>query len=438
MMNKNIFCVGFASIVLLLNVNINAQQKLSIKEAISIALKNNYDILVAKGDMEISGNNYSLGNAGLLPKVDVSGSVTKTVNNTKQEFSDGTSSENSDVTSNYMSGGISLSWTLFDGMKMFISLSKLKELQELGQIKLRTQIESSISDVIRTYFDIVKQKYNFQVAKEAIAVSEERTRITEEKFTVGSASKLDVLRAKADLNADKSNLLTQEAALNSLKTYLNGLLARSIADDFDVDEGMDIKEGLLYNKLKEAAFTNNSEILQAEKNKAAASYDIDFTRGDYFPKITFNTGYNYSNTGYPNGSQTRYTSNGYNYGLSLSWNLFNGFNTQLQYQNAIISLDKNELRLLQAKSNVEANLLIAYKNYTKNLEILKLEEENVTISKENLDLAIEQLKLGSLSPIEFRDVQRNYVTAQSRLSTAMFNAKMSERDLLKQSGALIQ
>ena len=87
---------------------------------------------------------------------------------------------------------------------------------------------------------------------------------------------------------------------------------------------------------------------------------------------------------------------------------------------------------------VESNLIIAFKNYEKNNEILALESENVSVAKENLDLAIEQIRLGSISPIEFRDVQKNYITAQSRLSSAQFNAKMSERDLLKQSGSLIK
>jgi len=130
-------------------------------------------------------------------------------------------------------------------------------------------------------------------------------------------------------------------------------------------------------------------------------------------------------------------SNGYNYGLSLSWNIFNGFNSLLTYQNALITLDKNEIALQSTKNEVESSLLISFKNYEKNLEILNLEEENVSVAKENLDLALEELRLGSLSPLEFREVQKSYTEAQSRLSSARFTAKMSEKDLLKQSGELL-
>lgn len=412
------------------------QQKLSLKDAIGIALKNNYDIKLAQSDLEISDKNFSLGNAGFLPKLDVTGSLSKTVTTTKQEYSTGQSVDKTNSNSTSTLGGIALTWTLFDGFKMFTSYSKLREYKELGEVKLRSQIENSLSDLIKTYYDIARQKYNLRVAQESIDISAERLRLAEERFSVGSSSQLDVLRAKVDLNADKSNFLTQEVVLNGLKVVLNSLLARTESTEFDVDETIDIKLGLQFDQLKESTFSNNADLQQAVKNKNLSSYDITLSRADYFPKISLSGGYNYSNLQADAGFFKSNSSSGYNYGLNLSWNLFNGFTTQLAYETALITADKNETKFQQIKNLVISNLMIAFQYYQKNLEILKLEEENVSVSKENLDLAIEQLKLGSLSPIEFRDVQKNYITAQSRLSSARYTAKMSEKDLLKQSGLL--
>jgi outer membrane protein TolC len=413
------------------------QQRLSINEAIKIALEKNYDINLAKSDAEISSNNFSLGNAGILPRVDVTGSQTKTVTNTKQEYADGSSVDKGDASSNSTNAGIALSWTLFDGFKMFTSYAKLREYKELGEINLRNQIENSISSVIQTYYNVVVQKYLYRVAKESITISEERVKLAEEKLSVGSASQLDVLRAKVDLNADKSNLLAQEVTLSSLKVILNRLLSREVSDDFDVDDTIDIKGGLSFDQLKAAAIKNNADVLQSEKNKILSSYDVGLTKSDYYPKISLTGGYTYFKSQSDANLVKSSRSYGYNYGLNLSWNLFIGFTTRLQYENALIALDKNDIKLRQSISVLESNMLIAYKNYEKNLEILKLEEENVSVAKENLDLALEQLKIGLLSPIEFRDVQKNYTTAQSRLSSARYTAKMSEKDLLKLSGILL-
>ena len=410
---------------------------LRMKEAINIALKNNYDILLAKNDAAISDNNYSLGNAGFLPRIDVSGSKTKTVTNTKQEYSDGRTVDKTGAGSNSTNASVALTWTIFDGLKMFTSYSKLSEFKELGEINLRAQIESSVSDVIQTYYDIVQQKYNYQVAKESVEISEERVRLIQDKLSVGSASNLDLLRAKVDLNADKSNMLAQEVSLSSLKVGLNGLLARNAAIDFDVEDTIEIKKGLTFNQLKQKAFENNTDLLASEKNKTISSLDVSLSRSDFFPRISLNGGYTYQNSAADASLVKSNKSNGYNYGLSLSWNIFNGFNSLLTYQNALITLDKNEIALQSTKNEVESSLLISFKNYEKNLEILNLEEENVSVAKENLDLALEELRLGSLSPLEFREVQKSYTEAQSRLSSARFTAKMSEKDLLKQSGELL-
>jgi outer membrane protein len=416
-----------------------AQQKLSLKDAISIALQNNYDIRMAKNDAEISNNNFSIGNAGFLPKVDATGSTTRTVTATKQDYNNGQPSvDKSGSGSNAQSASATLTWTLFDGFKMFINYSRLREYKELGDVKLRAQIEESVSSIIKTYYDLVRQKYNYKAAEESISISEQRAKLTEEKYSVGSASKLDVLRAQVDLNTDKSNLLTQEVALNSLKVYMNQLLGRSISTEVDVEDVFDIRSGLSFDETKELSFKNNSDILQIEKTRNISEKDINLSRGDYFPRINLTTGYSYSNSVSDAGLFKTNQNYGYNYGINFSWNLFNGFNTKLQQQNAEITFDKNEIALQQTKAYVESIVVIAFQNYQKNLEILKLEEENVSVAKENVDLAIEQMRLGTISPIEFRDVQKNYVDAQSRLSSAKFNAKVSESDLLKQSGQLLQ
>lgn len=432
---KNFLAVG---IIILTAAQIFPQQKLTLKEAIDIALKNNYDILLAKNDAAISDNNYSLGNAGFLPKIDVTGSQTKTVTNTKQEYSDGRTVDKTGAGSNSTNAAIALTWTIFDGLKMFTTYSKLNEYKELGEIKLRGQIETSVSEVIKTYYNIVQQKYNYRVAKESVEISEERLKLIQDKLSVGSASNLDMLRAKVDLNADKSSMLSQEALLSSLKVGLNGLLARRAEIDFEVDDLIEIQKGLTFEQLKLSAYNNNIDILTAEKNKIISSLDVNLSRSDYFPKISLNGGYTYQNSAADANLVKSNKSNGYNYGLSLSWNIFNGFNSHLLFQNALISLDKSEINILATKNEIESALLISFKNYEKNLEILSLEEENVSVAKENLDLAFEELKLGSFSPLEFREVQKSYAAAQSRLSTARYTAKMSEKDLLKQSGVLLQ
>jgi outer membrane protein TolC len=423
---------------MLFSVQAFSQQKISLKEAIAITLQNNYDIRIAKSDADIADNNFSLGSAGFLPKLDLTASQTKTTTSTQQEYSSGSSVDKPGAKTTTTNAGVALTWTLFDGLKMFTNYSKLREYKELGEMKLRAQLENSIADVIDNYYEIVKQIYILNAAKETVQISEERVKLTADKVEIGSASRFDLLRAKTDLNSDKSAMLSQEVILSNLKVAFNNLLARNAAIDFSVDENFEVKDGYVYDELKEMAFRNNIDLLQAEKSKTLSKLDVSLSKADYFPKLNLNSGFTYSNAEYEVGIYKKNTSTGLSYGLSLSWNLFNGFTTQRDYENALITLDKNELKIQSVKLSLETNLLIAYKNFVKNIEILKLEEENVSVAKENLDLALEEWKVGTLSAIDFRDVQNNYLSAQSRLYTAYYSAKISERDLLKQSGILMQ
>lgn len=435
-MNSLIRKYFFISFSLILSLN--AQTKLTLNDAIKIALERNYDIQLAKNDALLSENNYSIGSAGFLPKVDLSASRSRTINNTKQEYSSGQSVDKKNAGSNSTNANISLSWTIFDGLRMFTTLSKLKEYKELGDINFRKQVEATVYDVIKNYFDIIKQKQIYKSALENVSVSEERLKIVNEKFDVGSASKFDVLRAQVDLNSDKSNLLNQEIILNNLKITLNNLLSNNPNTDFDVEDSITVDDGLSFEKIRDIANEKNIFLQQAEKLKLISSYDVNSTISDFLPKVTLNTGYSYLKSIADAGLVKSNLSYGYNYGINFSWNIFNGFNSLIAYQNAKINFDKNVIYLEALKNDIESSLLTSYKVYKKNLELLNFEKMNLDVAKENLDLAFEQLKLGAISQIDFREVQKNYLSAQSRLITALYNAKISETDLLKQSGLIIK
>ena len=66
-----------------------AQENLSLTQAIDIALKNNYSITISKNDVEIATNNNKIGNAGMLPSIDLNGAPSKSINNTRQNNANG-------------------------------------------------------------------------------------------------------------------------------------------------------------------------------------------------------------------------------------------------------------------------------------------------------------------------------------------------------------
>jgi outer membrane protein len=414
-----------------------SQELLTPEDAIKIALKNNFSINIAKNEAEVASNNSTIGNAGMLPSLDANGSYSKTVNNTTQEYYDGRRVERNGAKSSTLSAGIALNWTIFDGLKMFTSLDRLKSLKEVGELNFKSQVESDISDIIITYHDIVRLNEVIKVIQSNILISEARVKIAGDKMQVGSGSKFDLRQAQVDLNEDKSSLLREELNLSQSKISLNTLFGLKANNDFKVIDTITLKGDLKYEDILPLAMEKNSQLRIASENKTISELNINLLRSEIFPQISLSAGYNYTKSESEAGLLQINRNNGFNYGITASLNLFNGLTTRLNIENAQIELKNNELSYKEAEQSVEANLSNAFNRYENSRKIIELENENLTSAEENLDIALERLRLGNITPLEFRETQINLVNAKSKLVEAQYEAKTAETDLLRISGQLV-
>jgi len=416
----------------------NAQDILSPQDAVAIGLKNNYSINIAKNSRDIAENNASLGNAGVLPTLDATGSASRSVNSTTQKYSNGASVDVTGAVSKNYSAGVNLNWTIFDGLKMFASLDQLKELEKVGESNYKLTVEQNINDILSTYYDIVRQEQVLEATQRSVAISEERLKLMQSKKDVGTASKFDVLRAQVDLNGDKSSLMNQELTLQQAKTKLNQLLGRDVKTEFDVIDTIDVKTDLSYSDLFSITMQKNNQLLLARQNKNVAEAQLRLERGDLFPVISLNLGYNYSRSESGAGFFVSSNTTGITYGVSATLNLFDGLNTRRKIENAEVSIESSELAFKQTQDQVKADFVNTYLKYKNSLQLVKLESENYKAAEENAGIALEKLKVGSITPVDFRQVQLDLMNAKSRLLSAEYDAKTSETDLLQISGQLVK
>lgn len=424
----NLFIILFAT------YNI-AQEKLSLQDAIQKALINNYSISVAKNISEITDNNLSVGNAGFLPEINATAGYTKSNVTTKQEYSSGQIVDRTGAISNTNSAGISLSWTIFDGMKMFLALDGLDVYRNLGEIRFKKVIENTIANLINNYYDIFRLQKEIESLNKTITISEERLSIEKDKQLLGTASRFDVLQAQVDLNEDRSRLLRQELLLIDSKISFTQLLSEKPSYEFEIVEIQannidDYNFELLLNLAKE----KNKDIKEAQLNLSLSELNLSLQKSERYPKLSFNAGYNYSQVENQAGLVLFNRSNGYNFGLTASLNIFNGFNTKRQIENAYLELKNSEINLIETEQVIEGELLKAFRRYENIYKILKHEEENRQAAKDKVDIAVERLRLGAISSFEFREAQKNLVDAESRFVTAQFQLNSAQTDILLLTG----
>lgn len=415
-----------------------AQYKLTLPQAIEIAIQNNYSIGIIKADADISRISNSYGNAGFLPSVTFLASTNKSSYNTKQEFNTGASVNRKNAISSNFASSIVMNWTLFDGMKMFATKDKLEALQARGTVNLKIEIENTVAQIIRLYFDVVHSQQLIKATNDALGIYIEREKIAQKKLDIGSGSKLDLLQAKVDLNAQRSTLLKLNIAMESAMVAMNQLLSKNSTDMYTVEDSITVNDSLVLTGMQQNASANNNQILFAQHNIAIANYSLREVKSTTLPQFGVTVNYNLTQTQNQVGLILLNQNRGFNGGLYASWNLFNGYKSQTQIKIAKYSIKQSVLALKQTSSIVDASLLKAWKNYEGALTILKLEQENIGIAKENVSIALERFRLGTSNNIELMFAQQSYQDALSRLVSARYEAKLSETELLRLQGQLVR
>ncbi|QZK90473.1 TolC family protein [Flavobacterium sp. CHNK8] len=416
---------------------VEAQEVLSLEIALKIALENNYEIKIASNNSLIQKTNVSLGNAGMLPTLSANVVDNNSIQNSSQTRQDGTKNELDNAKNNSLTYGVGLDWTIFDGMRMFARRDQLKELQKLGEAQLKLAIITRISDVNAAYYDLVQQQQQLAALDTTIVISNQRLQLAQNRFTIGKASKLEVLNAQVDLNTDQVALLRQKELYANGKIALNQLLARDVTTNFTVIDKLDVDKLLLLPELKALAEKQNPQIEAQIINKRVAELELKQVKAGRYPTIRVNSAYNFSESQSSLGFVAQAQSRGFNYGFTASVNIFDGFNQRRNEKVASLLVENAKLNIDQQNLILNSQLATTYQTYLTNLELITLEENNEAIAKQNLNITLDKFRIGTITTLEFRTAQLNYVNAKVRYNNAKFQGKLSEIALRELAGNLV-
>jgi outer membrane protein len=414
----------------------SAQEVLTIEDAIKIALENNFEIKIAKNNLKISETNVAIGNAGMLPSATASVLDNNSIQNSSQTRQDGTSISLDNAKNNSLNYGVALDWTIFDGMKMFAKYDQLKEFQNMSDAQMKLTILNKVSNVNTVYYDLIQEQQKLADLDSTIVISQKRLEFIKNRYTIGKNSKLDVLNAQVDLNTDLGNLVKEKQVYANAKTLLNQILARELKTDFTVVAGINVDRELKLDELMTLAEKQNPELVMQIINKKIAELDLKQIKGDRYPTIKLNTGYNFNDSQSSLGFTSQASSHGLNYGFSASLNLFDGNSQNRNEKIAKMQIDNSKLAVDQQLIQLRSDIMVAYQLYLTNLDLIDLEENNTAIAKQNIEITAEKFKIGTITSVEFRAAQLNFINSKIRLSTAQFQAKLSEITLRELAGTL--
>ncbi len=423
--------IQFILLALLFFRTVSAQESLSLSDAITMGLDNNYDLRMTRNDETISGINNTWGNTSLMPSIDFTASARENFNYNDTE----------DYREQTISPEVSLSWVIFNGFSARINKAKFEELEAQSKGNTAILVENTIQDIIMAYNNCLLQEELLNVYEELAKLSEDRYKRTEDSKALGASTTYASLQAKTSWLEDQSNLLQQKVNYDNAVRTLNFLLAVAGDPTWDFSSEVSI-DTVAYNidDLAEKMKANNQTLKNQYMYQSLLAKETKLARSDYYPTLSLNSGLNnYDYYKDYSGATSTLDNNSYNayVGLTLSWNIFSGGTRKRSVEIAKINEETAQVKAEQMVHSLDNQLLQMYSTYNVNKAILSLAQEQEAAANLNLEMSYEKLQSGAINSFNYRDVQIAYMNAAISKLKAYYDLIQSNTDLMRITGGIV-
>lgn len=380
---------------------------MTLDEAITIALRDNRDILLKVEDVKKAKAKITEAQSGLFPVLNLTAGWTDTRGLYTKDIG-------------AYSTQVGVKQILYQGGKI-INAIKVGEYNYIATEAVLDKAKlETVLNVKKAFYTLLLSDTFLELNKAILDNTQEHLDFIQARFNSGEVSESDVIKMRS---AKAAVLQAYAASLNqteSVQALLNNLLF--------FDKEVKIKplgqfayapKDIAYDEAFLKAMQFRPEIKQLEAQTNAAEKGIEIAKADSRPTVSASWDY-YSSSNLASGTTKNY--NDYNVlGITVSWPIFDGWLTRSKVEQAIIDL--KEVQLLKEKTirDIALELKTAYLDLKNALEKIKSVNEELSVYKDNLSVIEEKYKAGIASLLDLHDAQISY-------SVALFNQSQVNYD----------
>ncbi|MBB6461379.1 TolC family protein [Flammeovirga kamogawensis] len=424
-----------------------SNHSLTLSDAITKALENNYDIRIYQQDVLDAQQQNTWGNAGRLPQINFSNRNrgTSQINQPASPFS--LEGQNDNI---QLDAAIDLQWILFNGQKVSFQKQQLENQEKLTSLQYRSLIENKIEEVVFQYYKVLLEQEKLNVLRTIQLNASLRISRLEKGVLLGENSRFELTREKTTYFTDSVNLVDQKLTVENDLRELNYLLGEQqinkvfhLSDSLQVPT-LELSSSIIFDKVN----TQNSQLRISKSKLEQNEIDIKLNKTTKIPTISLESGYqgnlNWLTAGYPTieGDIITQTNKGHLYGgfvgLNMTIPIFKGGQNDRKIQSSKIQYHKSHLGFEQKKLDLKKEFNQLFASYTYNQKKVQIGLQSQQAAAENLQLSQAQLDLGSISAFDFRQVQNSYMNASLNYFNAQYELILSQVRLLKISGEIIK
>lgn len=419
---------------LFLSVSLHAQdvQKITLQEAIDIALENNYQLKQASNDLALTNKQLTGEKLDFAPSI--SGGVSG-FNDVGRQFIPGTGNF-ANTTVRGVNSRLNLDMNIFSGFENINSLRSTQFDQRSNEENQQWVKENIIFDTASNYLQVLLDQELLSIARENLQSSQQQLKQVQAQVEVGSRPTVDLYDQQSTV---ASNELTVTNRENNLKLSRLRLIRSMQVDprkeyEFvtpEINPDQINTEEYNVQKLIDTALENRSDLQREQYNIQSLQYQLQATKGSLYPSLSFSasisSGYNDQNINRNTGElfsfQDQFWDLNVNKSLGLSLNIpiFSGFDRRLNvqsqeinYKNAKLSLENTRLQVIQ-----EVNQ--AYNDYESIIKEMESTQKALQAAERTYETQKQRYEVGAGTLIELSQANAQYVQAQADYTNAVYN-----------------
>jgi len=404
-----------------------SQPLYSLKDLCKTANKNAETIKIAEEDQYIALQDKKRAKSVLIPRVSLYGSYLNY--------------KNDDIYSpdvNTIGGKLTQSFTLNGRELIAYDVSKKNiELSIFAKEAIRSDY---IFQVAQVYIHTLSAKRLVEVAEAEVDRLTAYRNSVKERLSVGNVTKTALYRAEAELSKAQTNKIV---SVNNVKTAkANIIRLTGVEDNFRVSAaGIDRIEDFSVNKddIKTRAMENRYEIKQAQKTIEIAARTVAYEKGDYWPSIDLEGGYNEKDISYDtsDGSDQEYDTENTYIQAQLTFTLYDGGLRRAQVRQAVAEKRKAQQALANQEKVVALQSTESFLEFeTAKNTLINLEDE-LKSAQENYKAVQMQFKYGMADSIDIMDANTLLVEAERRISNAEYTYYLAILKIIYTQGEII-
>lgn len=380
-----------------------------LTKLINMGINQNLDILQALERIEQARATVVTSAAGGLP------SLTGTASETGSQTNGG---YNSQPRSWDSKGELSASWLLDLWGEYRRAKQSAKASLDSAFASVDTARLTYLSDLATAYIDARYYQARIAIANEAVRSRRETLSLTKLQLEAGAASRLDVVQSEGLVNSTLADIPGFEASFYSNAYHISTLLgmpASTLINDLKKSAPQPVARHKVISGIPADLIRNRPDIRAAERNLAAAVYDIGNAEAKLLPSITLSGSISPSYVH----SSSHGTANTWSFGPSLNLPIFDGGTLRANVKNAQSVAREKYLLWKQTVLNGVEDVESALAAYNRDARAVAANRAYVKSYKEALELSTASYKDGASSLLDVLDAQRSLTDAQASLATSI-------------------